>query len=150
MSDTDAPFDPDTPFDPGADREAVVAPGRSGPAVDTAVFEAFATNIVGPEAQARSQLIDTYLTDARNRVADLLAGGVAHDGAAVAKAAHGLRSGSALFGASALARLLQDLETTARAGTADIPSMVGRIQIEFAEVGAALDRLRTPRATVAG
>jgi CheY-like chemotaxis protein len=134
----------------GAVSRGPQAAGRAEPAVDPAVFEAFAANIVGPDVAARSQLIDTYLTDARARVEDLRAGGAAPDVGAVVKAAHGLRSGSALFGALPLARLLQELETTGRAGTADVGRMIERIQIEFADVADHLDRLRAGQATMAG
>jgi len=124
--------------------------GRRGAAIDAHVFDAFVSTVVGPDDDARSQLIDTYLSDAGPRLSALRAGWDLGDIEVVANAAHGLRSGSAVFGALRLAELLQQLEALARAGRGELGDLVADVEKEYLDVVVTLERLRQGERTMTG
>ena len=86
-----------------------------------------------------TKMIAIYLGDAPERLAAIRDGMARADAAAVAAAAHGLKSSSANLGAAALAELCQRLERHCRAGsTAAADGMVAMIEEEFTHVAANL------------
>ena len=119
------------------DQPADGAPPPSRQAVDLSVLDVLVEQIGGGE-QARQELIDTYLGDADSRITALMAAVVAGDTEAAGRAAHGLRSSSALVGALPLAALLLESETMARAGTGDLRAAGAGIQAEYLVVAATL------------
>src|SRR5688572_18062933 len=83
----------------------------------------------GPELL--TEMFGTYLSDAPERLAAIRDGMARADAAAVAAAAHGLKSSSANLGAAALAELCQRLERHCRSGsTAGADGMVAMIEEE--------------------
>ena len=105
--------------------------------MDLSVLDDLVEQIGGGE-RARQELIDTYLGDADARITALMAAVVAGDTEAVGRAAHGLRSSSALVGALPLAALLLESETMARAGSGDLRAAGAGIQAEYLVVSATL------------
>jgi HPt (histidine-containing phosphotransfer) domain-containing protein len=110
--------------------------------LDVAVLADLVDQIGGQDGYALDRLIDTYLGDAAPRVAAVVAAADEADAEGLARAAHGLRSGSALFGAVALAVLLQQSEILARAGEGDLAAMGAEIEAEYRQVAASLQLLR--------
>jgi hypothetical protein len=115
---------------------------RPGPALDVDLFDALVEELIGTDAGARTMLIDTYLVDAEMRVAGLLAAAATGDGEGVARAAHGLRSASALLGALPLAEALLRCELAARSGGADLGPLAAMVEGEHHRVRLHLRHLR--------
>jgi HPt (histidine-containing phosphotransfer) domain-containing protein len=111
-------------------------------ALDVGVLDVLVRLIGGSDAGARSTVIDLYLADAERRVVDLLAAVAAGDGEAVARAAHGLRSSSALLGAGPLAHALRTCERAARLGRGDLDGLGARVDGEYRELARRLLDLR--------
>jgi HPt (histidine-containing phosphotransfer) domain-containing protein len=126
----------------GAGAPVPVGDGTDRPAaIDRAVFADLLEQIGGGDDVSDS-LIQTYLSDGADRMTELTAAVERGDAAAVARAAHGLRSGSALLGALGLAARLQRTETAVRTGTCDLRTAGGEIAVEYGRVAAALDGMR--------
>jgi signal transduction histidine kinase/DNA-binding response OmpR family regulator len=125
---------------------ALSGTGAGGPqvCVDTEVLRALVEQIGGQCDNDRTQLIGTYLGDANHRMEDLVAAVKLGDAEGVARAAHGLRSSSALLGALPLARLLQQSETMARSGTGDLRAIGEQIEAEYHNVTSVLEQIRLP------
>jgi CheY-like chemotaxis protein len=136
LGDTDAMADAGAPSDTAA----------SGPrvSVDIELLAAFVEQIGGRDDNDRTELIGTYLHDADQRIKDLKAAAELGDAEGVARAAHGLRSGSALLGALPLAELLQQFETMARIGSRDLQSIGEQIEAEYDNVTSVLEQIRRP------
>jgi CheY-like chemotaxis protein len=122
-------------------------PGRSGrnstlASVDAQILAALVDQVAGEDTNGRSQLIDIYLGDADRRIDDLAAAVRVDDPDGFARAAHGLRSGTALVGALRLADLLTRSETMARTGISDLRTIGEEIETEYHEVTATLQRMR--------
>jgi HPt (histidine-containing phosphotransfer) domain-containing protein len=94
---------------------AAAAPAEpAAPPVDLEGFRATLRE-AGAE-QALYSIVDTYVRQAPDRLAALAAAVAAGSGAEIAKAAHVFRGASATIGARELAKLLERVETSARAG----------------------------------
>jgi HPt (histidine-containing phosphotransfer) domain-containing protein len=72
--------------------------------------------MLGDDPEALAELVDAFLEEAPQRVAELHHGATAADAALLIRAAHTLKANAAMFGAGRLERLCRDLETAARAG----------------------------------
>jgi HPt (histidine-containing phosphotransfer) domain-containing protein len=104
--------------------------------VDMAVLGELVKELGGDAA--RNGLIETYLDDADKRITDLGAAVAVDDATAVGRAAHGLRSSSALLGALPLAALLQGTEAAVQAGGGDLHFMGAEIETEYHRVASVL------------
>lgn len=89
-----------------------------------------------------SELIELYLEDAGRRMKDLACAMRQADLAAVARAAHALKSSSANMGALVLADICSAIERKARTGDL-VDELVQHSLGAFDEVGAALRQLQT-------
>jgi CheY-like chemotaxis protein len=100
----------------GAEQRAEVpaTPPAAVPPVDIEGFRATLRE-AGAE-EALYSIVDTYVRQAPDRLAALAAAVASGTGADIAKAAHVFRGASATIGARALAELLAQIETVARAG----------------------------------
>ena len=91
--------------------------GGSPPtAIDRSVFDRLAA---ATGAGFIDEAIDVFVEDARELVSGMRRALAARDVDAFRRAAHSLKSNAASFGATRLAALAKDLETTARAGSLD-------------------------------
>ncbi|HEX9115472.1 MAG TPA: Hpt domain-containing protein [Anaerolineae bacterium] len=111
-------------------------------AIDQTVFEELAAS-TGNDQVFLAELIDTYLADADELLAQMRGSLGAHDLEGFRRAAHSLKSNSANFGATGLASQARELELMARAGSLDgAAEKVAGVEDGFARVSAALRRLR--------
>jgi HPt (histidine-containing phosphotransfer) domain-containing protein len=72
--------------------------------------------MLGDDPEALAEIVDAFLDEAPQRLAELHEGATAGDAALVGRAAHTLKANAAMFGAVRLEQLCRDLEATARAG----------------------------------
>ena len=93
-------------------------PVATAPPVD---LEGFRSTLreAGAE-QALYSIVDTYIRQSPDRLAALATAVAASTGDQIAKAAHVLRGASATIGATELAELLEQVETSARAGNVEV------------------------------
>jgi CheY-like chemotaxis protein len=133
-----------TPPPPGPPPEAR---GQAEPASRAAVLDRAALQnllaVVGGEFDYLVELIDSFLEEAPQLLAELdqhVAGG---DAAGVRRVAHSLKSNGADFGARAFSELCKELEMVGKSG--DLGSAAGlaaQIGAEYARVALALETLR--------
>jgi HPt (histidine-containing phosphotransfer) domain-containing protein len=72
--------------------------------------------MLGGDAEALAEIVDAFLDEAPQRVAELREGATVGDAALVGRAAHTLKANAATFGAGRLEGLCRDVEVAARAG----------------------------------
>ncbi|MCB9077722.1 MAG: response regulator [Anaerolineaceae bacterium] len=100
-------------------------------------------DLLGGEKALLVELIDSFLEEAPLLLARLNQAAQTGDAAGVRMAAHTLKSSSNDFGATALARMCQELEDRGRDGLlTDTPTRVAEIEAEYERVKSALDDLR--------
>ncbi len=129
-----APRVPSTPARPSEPRETTAG------AIDWPRFQALVRTM---GAAFVAELVDTYRDDARELVAALRTTLAAADVDAFRRAAHSLKSNSETLGATRLAGLARDLETTARGGRLDgTEATVERVGAEYELVTQELAELR--------
>jgi PAS domain S-box-containing protein len=115
-----------------------VAPGAATTAVaglDRAVLDELMAGL----DEDFAPVLAIYLESTPNMLAELAAASQAGDAAVVARVAHGLRSSSASFGASALANLAHALEVHAREGRVS-QAEIAALEEEYRRVETALRR----------
>jgi CheY-like chemotaxis protein/HPt (histidine-containing phosphotransfer) domain-containing protein len=96
--------------------------------------------MMGGDAEFLSELIDTFLEDAPQLLADMHQTVEQGDAAGLRLAAHSLKSNSADFGAMALSNLCRELEGMGKAGTLDgAAGLVRQAAAEYEQVKAALE-----------
>jgi|SRR5215471_7704853 len=81
--------------------------------------------LVGDDRQALGEIVDAFLEDAPQQLAELRLAAAENDDALARRAAHTLKANGRTFGAGRLASLCEEIETAARAG--DLASARGRI-----------------------
>lgn len=79
----------------------------------------------------RRTLLDTYVTDGTERMAQLGTAVARHDYLAVQNVAHAMKSSSALLGVLTLADLLQRTENAARADTSKVAPLAALADEEY-------------------
>jgi PAS domain S-box-containing protein len=95
--------------------------------------------MVGGEPEFLAELIDTFLADAPQLLADMRGAVEGQDPAGLRLAAHSLKSNSADFGATALSGLCKELEMMGKAGRLDgAMEKVAQAKLEYEQVKAAL------------
>jgi HPt (histidine-containing phosphotransfer) domain-containing protein len=95
--------------------------------------------MMGGDAEL-SELIDTFLEDAPQLLADMHQAVEQGDAAGLRLAAHSLKSNSADFGAMALSNLCRELEGMGKAGKLDgAAGLVRQAAAEYEQVKAALE-----------
>jgi HPt (histidine-containing phosphotransfer) domain-containing protein len=94
--------------------------------------------MVGGDTEFVSDLIDTFLDQAPQMLADMRQGLASGDVVVVRRSAHSLKSNSAEFGAQALFTLCQEIETMCKSGVPVGAELVARVEDEFAKVKTAL------------
>lgn len=110
--------------------------------IDKVVFDELLSS-VGGDAAFLDELIDTYLSDSRDRLDQMQRSLAVDDLDSFRRAAHSLKSNSAGFGATGLAQQARELEYLARAGSlAGAVPLVAEIEGAYAAVSAELNRLR--------
>jgi HPt (histidine-containing phosphotransfer) domain-containing protein len=99
--------------------------------------------LLGGDREALVELVDSFVDEAPERLAELRRGAEQGDAALLGRAAHTLKSDGSTFGAVELASLCRRLEVAARAnelaGSADL---VDRVEAQWALVRHALADLR--------
>jgi CheY-like chemotaxis protein/HPt (histidine-containing phosphotransfer) domain-containing protein len=99
--------------------------------------------MVSGDPEFLAELIDTFLEDTPQLLADMGRAVDAGDAAGLALAAHSLKSNSANFGATALADLCRELEGIAKAGAlVGAGERVAQAEAEFERVQGALEAIR--------
>jgi signal transduction histidine kinase/DNA-binding response OmpR family regulator/HPt (histidine-containing phosphotransfer) domain-containing protein len=99
--------------------------------------------MVSGDPQFLAELIDTFLEDTPQLLADMGRAVDTGDAAGLALAAHSLKSNSANFGATALADLCRELEGMAKAGAlVGAGERVAQAEAEFERVQGALEAIR--------
>jgi HPt (histidine-containing phosphotransfer) domain-containing protein len=98
---------------------------------------------VGGDRAFLGELIYTYVVDAPRLIELMRQAAAANDPAKLRRAAHSLKSNSANFGATHLAKLCQALEEAAqRAVLENVTPRLAEIEGEFEQVKSALAKLR--------
>ncbi len=90
--------------------------GAEGPAVDRAIVAALLDEL---GAERTQEICGAFVQDGHAKLAALQAALDGDDAALVARAAHGLKSGSGFVGAKAVFQLCADMERTAGTGDLD-------------------------------
>lgn len=95
------------------------------------------------DRDAVREIVDAFVEEVPQRLADLRAGSGGKDAARVGRAAHTLKSNALTFGATRLGQLCLELETAARAeDLTRAPGLAGQIEAEWSRVEPALHALR--------
>jgi CheY-like chemotaxis protein len=111
--------------------------------LDSAALENL-REMIGGDAEFLVELIDAFLEDAPQLLADMRQAVEQGDAAGLRLAAHSLKSNSADFGAIALSNLCRELEGMGKAGTIDgATELVARAEAEYQQVKAALEMVRS-------
>jgi two-component system, sensor histidine kinase LadS len=117
------------------------APG--GPVLDPDAIRSL-TGMVGDDPGAFVEIVDAFLDEAPERLAELRRGVAADDAVVAGRAAHTLKANGQVFGAHTLEALCRQLEAAARAGElADVAGLVDLVDAEWLRVQAGLVDLRT-------
>jgi HPt (histidine-containing phosphotransfer) domain-containing protein len=99
--------------------------------------------LAGGDAEFLAELIDTFLEDAPQMLAEMRQALKDDDAALLRRAAHSLKSNSADFGALALSGLCRELEGMGKAGQlAGAAEKVAQAEAEYEQVSAAVDAAR--------
>jgi histidine phosphotransfer protein HptB len=115
-----------------------VSAGPTAGVLDAAAIAAL-RDLVGDDPEVLAEIVDAFLDEGPQRVAELQDA----DPAVVGRAAHTLKSNAATFGATSLEALTRDLEAQARAHDLDnTGALVASITAEWERVSAALRELR--------
>jgi HPt (histidine-containing phosphotransfer) domain-containing protein len=122
-------------------------PGSPGPAFETAVLDPAALgnllSMLGGEFEYLVELIDSFLEDGPQLMAELeqaIAGGNAAD---VRRVAHSLKSNGADFGATTFSTLCKELEMMGKSGALDgAAGLAAQAEDEFGKVEVALASVR--------
>ena len=95
---------------------------------------------LGGDTDFLKELVDAYLDSAPGLLAAMRQAAAAGDGAALQRAAHSLKTGSASMGAPALAALCKQLEDLGRSGALDglTEARIDTAAAAFDDVAAAL------------
>ena len=107
-------------------------------AVDRAVLQELQA---GTDSDFVRELIDTFLTEAPQMIADLRGARVAGNAEVFRRSAHSLKSNSLTFGANALGEMARELEHGGL-GHAGDGAALDALAEEYARVAAALGELR--------
>lgn len=100
--------------------------------------------MVGGDTEFLVELIDTFLADAPQMLADMRHAVGGRDAAGLRLAAHSLKSNSGDFGAMALFTLCWELEGMGKAGTLEgTAEKVAQAEAEYEQVKAALEAMRS-------
>ena len=111
-------------------------------AIDDKAFEELVAS-VGGDAEFVGELVDTYLADAPNLLAQMHDTLAAGDADSFRRAAHTLKSSSASIAALELSGMAKELEMMGRAGTLEgAAAGIAQVEAEYARVKAALERKR--------
>jgi HPt (histidine-containing phosphotransfer) domain-containing protein len=99
--------------------------------------------LLGCDREALVELVDAFLDEAPQRLAELRQGADQRDAALVGRAAHTLKSNGSTFGAVELASLCRRLELAARADElAGSAELIDRVEAQWALVRRALTAVR--------
>jgi HPt (histidine-containing phosphotransfer) domain-containing protein len=128
-----------------AEGNASAAPGEEGP--DITILDPAALgnllSVVGGEFAYLAELIDSFLEDAPQLLAELEAFIGAGDAVGARRVAHSLKSNGADFGATTFSHLCKELETLGRSGALNGAQELGaQIVAEYEKVAAALTAVR--------
>lgn len=98
---------------------------------------------IGGDRAFLGELIYTYVIDAPRLIELMRQAAAANDPAKFRRAAHSLKSNSANFGATNLAKLCQAMEDAGQRAVLDnVAPRLAEIEIEFEQVKSALAKLR--------
>jgi histidine phosphotransfer protein HptB len=99
--------------------------------------------LLGGDREALTELVDAFLEEAPQTLAELRRGGDQRDAALVGRAAHTLKSNGSTFGAVELTSLCRRLEAAARADElADAADLIDRVELQWALVRHELTAIR--------
>jgi CheY-like chemotaxis protein len=116
-------------------------PSNAG-VLDPAALEAL-LSMLGGEFAYLVELIDSFLEDAPQLLAELNDSIAGEDAAGVRRVAHSLKSNGADFGAATFSGLCKELEMRAKEGALDgAADLAARIAAEYRSVAAALESVR--------
>jgi HPt (histidine-containing phosphotransfer) domain-containing protein len=112
------------------------------PALDPAAIRVL-SDMVGGDRETLVEIVDAFLEEGPQRVAELRRGVTEGEAVLAGRAAHTLKANGQTFGASALEELCRELETRARTDDlAGVASLVDRVDEEWARVLVELVELR--------
>ena len=101
-------------------------------------------DLVGDDREALAEIVDAFIDEAPQRLAELRDGLAAGDAVLVGRAAHTLKANGRTFGAFRLAELCQEIETAARGGDlAPASARVDEVYEAWRDVHPDLEALRT-------
>jgi CheY-like chemotaxis protein len=117
-------------------------PTPDAPVLDAAALENL-LSVLGGEFEYLAELIDSFLEDAPQLLAELNQFVEERDAAGVRRVAHSLKSNGADFGATTFSNLCKELELQAKSGEIDgAADMAAQIVAEYAKVETALKAVR--------
>ncbi len=99
--------------------------------------------MVGGDVEFMIELMNTFLEDAPQMLADMQQSLESGDATLLHRAAHSLKSNSAEFGATALSELCREMEALSKDGSIEgMDEFVTRAEAELAQVKVALEAAR--------
>lgn len=109
---------------------APISRGELDPEAVSGLFD-----MLGADHEALAEIVDAFLEEGPERVAEVSEGLVSGDAALIGRAAHTLKSNAATFGAGKLESASRALEESARAGNlTNAPALVDEITAAWALV----------------
>jgi len=118
--------------------------GESGAAVLDPVALANLLSLLGGEFVYLAELIDSFLQDAPELLAELSRFVAAEDASGVHRVAHSLKSNGADFGAARFSDLCKELEMLGKAGNLNgAGELAAQIEVEYGKVAAALAAVKS-------
>ncbi len=101
-------------------------------AIDLTVLAALIAQLGDSGEAMRRTLLDTYLLEGDQRMAELRMAVDREDCTTIRSVAHTMKSSSALLGVVRLSVLMQQIEDAARAKTRDVPALAVLVEAEYA------------------
>ena len=100
------------------------------------------SDLVGSDPEAITEIVDAFLEDAPDRLAEIRTGLASGDADLVRRAAHTLKANGLTFGAQAFAAACAELEQVSRLGTLDGATVLaGEIERTWSEARPAIETL---------
>lgn len=97
---------------------------------------------LSPDADFLRELVEIYLQDTPQRMAELEEAIGKNDLPTATRAAHTIKGSSSNFGAIKLTKIAHEIELQGKAGSlADSPAALARLKLEYAAVTEALTRI---------
>ena len=114
----------------------------TGAEIDRTAIDAILES-VGGDVTFLAELMDEFLADSPEQISDMHQAFSAGDAESFRRAAHSLKSNSAIFGAIELAEMCKELENIGKSGNLDaVGNILTDVESMYANVKSALEEIR--------